>query len=55
MWRRNIISIGGFYVNAPSNARTCKNAEAFFIAIMTPSLNEETDSNALILFKNGVT
>ena len=41
--------------NAPSNARTCKNTEAFFIAIMRPSLNEETDSNALILFKNGVT
>lgn len=27
--------------NAPSNARTCKNTETFFIAITRQSLNEE--------------
>ena len=37
--------------NAPSNARTRKNIEAFFIAIMRPSLNQQTDSDALILFE----
>ena len=41
--------------NAPSNARTRKNIEAFFIAIMRPSLNQQTDSDALILFKTGIT
>ena len=41
--------------NVPSNARTRKNTKAFFIAIMRPSLNEQTDSDALILFRNGVT
>ena len=41
--------------NAPSNARTRKNIEEFFIAIMRPSLNEQTVSNALILFRNDVT
>ena len=41
--------------NVPSNARTRKNIEAFFIAIMRPSLNEQTDSDVLILFRNGVT
>ena len=41
--------------NAPSNAKTRKSIEAFFIAIMRPSLNEQTDSDALILFRNGVT
>ena len=40
--------------NAPSNARTRKNIEAFFIAIIRTSLNEQTDSDALILFRNGV-
>ena len=44
-----------FSCNAPSTARTRKNIEAFFIAIMRPSLNEQTDSDALILFRNGVT
>ena len=44
-----IISLGGFY--APSNARTRKNIEAFFIAI---SLNKEIDSDTLVLFRNGV-
>ena len=41
--------------NVPSNTRTRKNIEAFFIAIMRPSLNEQVDSDALILFRNGVT
>ena len=40
--------------NVPSNARTRKNIKAFFIAIMRPSLNEQIDSDALILFRNGV-
>ena len=40
--------------NAPSNARTHKNIEVFFIAIMRPSLNEQIDSYAFILFRNGV-
>ena len=41
--------------NTPSNARTHKNVEAFFIAIARPSLNEQIDSDALFLFRNGVT
>ena len=41
--------------NAPSNARTRKNIEPFFIAIMRPSLNEQTDSDALILFRSCLT
>ena len=41
--------------NAPSNARTRMNIKAFFIAIMRPSLNEQIDLDALILFRNGVT
>ena len=41
--------------NALSNDRKRKNIEAVFIKIMRPSLNELTDSDALILFRNGVT
>ena len=41
--------------NASSNTRTRENIEAFFIAIMRPILNEEIDSDALILFRNSVT
>ena len=41
--------------NAPSNTRTRKNIEAFFTAIMRPSLNEQIDSDALIIPRNGVT
>ena len=41
--------------NASSNARTRMNIEAFFIAIMRPSLNEQIDLDALILFRNDVT
>ena len=42
--------------NAPSTARTRKNIEAFFKAIMRrSSLNIQIDSDALILFRNGVT
>ena len=35
--------------NASSNARRRKNIEAFFIAIMRPSLNEQVDCDPLIL------
>ena len=41
--------------NALSNTRTRKNIEAFFIAIMRPILNEQIESDALILFRNSVT
>ena len=41
--------------NAPSNARTLKDIEEFFIAIMRPSLNGQIGSDALILFRNDVT
>ena len=41
--------------NTPSNARIHKNIEEFFIAITRPSLNEQIDSDALPLFRNGVT
>ena len=41
--------------NAPSNPRTRRNIKVFFIAIMRPSLNEQIDCNALILFRNGIT
>ena len=43
----------GRLCNAPSNARTRKNIEAFFIAIMGP--REQIDCDALILFRNIVT
>ena len=33
--------------NALSNTRICKNIEAFFIAIMRPSLNEQIDSRCI--------
>ena len=45
----------GRLCNAPSNARTRKNIEAFFIVIMRPPLNEQIDCDALILFRNIVT
>ena len=41
--------------NAPSNARTRKNTETFFLGIMRPSLNEQRGSDVLILFRNSVT
>ena len=41
--------------NASSNTRTRENVEAFFIAIMRPILNEQIDSDALILLRNSVT
>ena len=50
-----IISLEGFYAMHHQILRIDKNMEAFFIAIMRPSLNEQIDSNALILFRNGVT
>ena len=40
---------------APSNARTRKNIQTFFIVIMRPSFNEQINCDALILFNNGVT
>ena len=41
--------------NAPENTGLRKNIEASFIALMRPSLNDQLDSNRLILFRNGVT
>ena len=41
--------------HASSNARTCINFGKFFVPIMRPILNEQIDSDALILFRNGVT
>ena len=41
--------------NAPSNARTHQNIVVLFTATMRPSLNEQIDCDALILFRNGVT
>ena len=40
--------------NAPSNARTRKNIQAVFVTIVTPSLNEQINYDALILFRNSV-
>ena len=45
----------GALLSAPKNTRTRKNSEAFFIAKMKASLNEQVESNALNLFCNGVT
>ena len=40
---------------APKQDRTRKNLEAFYIALLRPSLNEQVESNVLNLFRNGVT
>ena len=40
--------------NAPSNAKTCQNIEAFFIAIMRPSLNKQIYCDTIILLRNWV-
>ena len=45
----------GILCNVPSNARTRRNIETLFIAVMRPSLNERIECDALILFRNGVT
>lgn len=42
-------------LSASKNARTRKNLEAFYIAKLKPSLNEQVESNVLNLFRNGVT
>ena len=42
-------------ISAPKNTRTRKNLEAYLIALMKPTLNEQVESNVLILFRNGVT
>ena len=41
--------------NAPENTRLRKNIEASIIALKRPSLNDQLDSNRLILFRNSVT
>ena len=42
-------------LNAPLNTRLRKNIEASIIAQKKPSLNDQLDSNRLILFRNGIT
>ena len=42
-------------MNAPTNTRARKNLEAALIALKRPSLNDQMDSNQLILFRHGVT
>ena len=44
-----------FICCAPKIDRTRKNLEAFYIAVMRQNLNEQCDSNALTLFRNGIT
>ena len=41
--------------NAHKNTRTRKNLEAFFIALERPTINDQTYSNKLKLFRNGIT
>ena len=40
---------------APKDKLTCKNLEAFFIAVQKPSLNEQVKSNVSHLFQNDIT
>ena len=42
-------------VSAPTDSRTRKNLEVFYIAKMKPDLNEQVQSNILNLFRHGVT
>ena len=42
-------------LSATKNTISRKNLEAFFIAKIKPSLNEQVESNALNLFSNGIT
>ena len=53
----NIISISKSKVlmDAPTNTRIRKNLEAALIALKRPSLNDQLDSNQLILFQHDVT
>ena len=41
--------------NAPKNAKTRKNLEALYIALLKPDLNKQKDFERLVLFRNGVT
>ena len=41
--------------NAPTNKFKRKIIEAYFIAIMKPTLNDQLDSDLLHLFRNGIT
>ena len=41
--------------NTPSISQIRKNLELFFIGIMKPSLNEQTNFDRLTLFRNGIT
>ena len=41
--------------NTPSNNQIRKNLEAFFISIMKPSLNEQTNFDSSTFFHNGIT
>ena len=42
-------------MNTPMNTQVCKNLEAVLIALKRTSLNDQLDSNQLILFLHGVT
>ena len=42
-------------MNAPTNIRARKNLEAALISLKIPSLNDQMDSNQLILFRHDVT
>ena len=42
-------------MDAPTNTRIRKNLEAALIALKRPSLNDQLDSNQLILFRYDVT
>ena len=41
--------------NAPSRELMCKILDAYFIATIKPSLNDEVDSDLLHLFRSGIT
>ena len=41
--------------SASKNKRTRKNLEALYIALLRPSLNDQVNSNKLVLFRNGIT
>ena len=41
--------------NAPKNAKTRKNLEASYIALLKPDLNNQKNFERLVLFQNGVT
>ena len=41
-----------YHTHAPNDTRTRKNIEASVIALKRPSLNDQLDSQRLILFRN---